>query len=247
MFPLTTLLAATAFVTPVFGLSLEFNPPSALASTATISMLAPRPTEPTAEQPATSEPGPVRPTAAPSDDDAAYSRALRQRTDIAKIHRIFGVSTWVAMTASLALGFVQFYNLYGFGAGQGGNPCVTGSAIFGQDQCVGRPLAHQIATYTTAGLYFTTFTLSFFMPDPDDSDQGNSAFAEKLRTHKMLRWVHLGGMIAQLTLGILMASGAFGINRAENYGAMEALAGVHMGIGLVTWGALTWAGALMTF
>jgi hypothetical protein len=54
-------------------------------------------------------------------------------------------------------------------------------------------------------------------------------------------------MVAQILLGIVMAHSLLGLDRANNYGTMQALATVHMGLGLVTWGALTWAGALMTF
>jgi hypothetical protein len=86
------------------------------------------------------------------------------------------------------------------------------------------------------------------MPDPDDLDEGKGEFAETLRMHKFLRWVHLGGMIAQVVLGVIVAnSELIGLDRANDYGTLQALATVHMASGLVTWGALTWAGALMTF
>jgi len=65
--------------------------------------------------------------------------------------------------------------------------------------------------------------------------------------HKILRWVHFGGMVSQLVLGILLAQNAFGLDRANHYGTLQALSTIHMGIGLVTLGALTWAGALMVF
>ena len=84
------------------------------------------------------------------------------------------------------------------------------------------------------------------MPDPD-GDEGDSDYAKKLRMHKLLRWVHFGGMIAQSVLGTIIGIGAFGLDRANDYGTLQALATVHMAIGLVTFGALTWAGALMIF
>jgi hypothetical protein len=37
----------------------------------------------------------------------------------------------------------------------------------------------------------------------------------------------------------------FGLDRANDYGTMQALATVHMATGLVTYGTLTWAGARM--
>ena len=55
-------------------------------------------------------------------------------------------------------------------------------------------------------------------------------------------------MIAQFTLGIITANASsLGIDRTNDYDTLQLLATVHMGIGLVTYGALTWAGALMTF
>ena len=57
--------------------------------------------------------------------------------------------------------------------------------------------------------------------------------------------MHLSGMIAQLLLGVFVANAEhFGFDRANHYRGLRALATVHLGIGLVTYGALTWAGAL---
>lgn len=109
-----------------------------------------------------------------------------------------------------------------------------------------RVVKNSLAGITTA-LYATTFTLSLMMPDPDHLSEGKGEFASTLRMHKLLRWVHLGGMIAQALLGIVIANGPFGLDRANHYSTLQALATVHMGLGLVTWGALTWAGALMVF
>lgn len=186
------------------------------------------------------------PPASPSEDE--YVEQTRRRNSIAEIHRPFGIATWSAMTVTLGLGFIQYYNKYGFFADQGSNPCVQGDAIFGQGQCTGTPWLHLTAASVTTALYATTFTLSLMMPDPDNLASGPGEFASTLRMHKLLRWVHFGGMIAQLVLGAVVANGrAFGLDRANDYGTLQALATVHMGLGLVTWGALTWAGALMTF
>jgi hypothetical protein len=100
----------------------------------------------------------------------------------------------------------------------------------------------------TTGLYAATFSVSLMMPGPDDLSSGEGEFASTLRTHKFLRWVHLGGMVAQALLGIAVAnSSVFGLDRANDYDTLQMLATVHLGAGLVTYGALTWAGALMTF
>jgi hypothetical protein len=104
-----------------------------------------------------------------------------------------------------------------------------------------------VAAYATTALYASTFTLSLLMPDPDDLSSGKGEFASTLRLHKTLRWVHLGGMVLQIALGVLVASTLGPLDRANDYGTLKTLATVHMVSGFVTWGALTWAGALMTF
>jgi hypothetical protein len=85
------------------------------------------------------------------------------------------------------------------------------------------------------------------MPDPDNLSEGMGKFASTLRLHKTLRWVHFGGMVAQALIGIVIANGLLGLDRANDYGTLQALATAHLGIGLVTWGAMTWAGSLMVF
>ncbi|MCA9600564.1 MAG: hypothetical protein KC417_00990, partial [Myxococcales bacterium] len=153
---------------------------------------------------------------------------------------------YAAMGLSLVLGTIQYYNLYGFFADQGSNPCVKGTAVFGQGQCTGFPLLHAGAGFLTAGLYTATFAVSLAMPDPDDASEGDSEYAKTLRMHKTLRWVHFGGMVAQMLLGIVIANAeTFGMDRANDYGTLQALATVHLGVGLATFGAMTWAMVLM--
>ena len=188
-------------------------------------------------------------TAAPakkaSDDD--YNAQIKRRNSLIKIHRPLGMATWAAMTITEVLGFIQYYNKYGFFASEASNPCVKGSAVFGQGQCT-NPIIHLTAASVTTALYAATFTVSLMMPDPDDLANGKGEFASTLRMHKFLRWVHFGGMVTQIVLGLLIAhSSIIGLNRAHDYKTLQALATVHLGTGLVTYGALTWAGALMTF
>lgn len=184
-----------------------------------------------------------------SSAEDEYKQELRTRNNVAGIHRAFGIATWAAMTLTLAAGMIDYYNLYGFGADIGSNPCVEGSAAFGEDfGCRGGiRTIKSIGAYTTTALYATTFTLSLMMPDPDDLSSGKGEFASTLRLHKTLRWVHFTGMCLQIIGGVLIASRVGGLDRANDYGTLQALATVHMGVGLVTWGALTWAGALMVF
>jgi len=242
-----SLLHALLFATPVFGFQLSAPaldvavdasaPPMALIAAPALALDVAVPLELAA--------------AAPSADAAAaaereYADAIRERNRVAKIHKILGISTWASMAATLTFGFIQYSNLYGFGGTHTDNPCVNGTAIGGYEACLGRPLPHTISSIVTSALYFTTLSLSWFMPDPDDAATGDSAFAKTLRLHKILRWVHLAGMISQIALGIVTAN-AFDRANPDDFKIAQALGTVHMGIGLVTFGALTWAGALMTF
>ena len=183
---------------------------------------------------------------AESEDD--YATQMKTRNSLADLHRPFGIATWGSMLLTEVLGVIQYYNLYGFFAGRDSNPCVQGTAVFGQGQCYGTPWLHTISAGVTTGLYATTFTLALLMPDPDNLAEGEGEFASTLRMHKLLRWIHFGGMIAQAVLGILIAnSDSIGLNRTNDYKTLQALATTHLATGLITFGALTWAGALMTF
>jgi hypothetical protein len=181
----------------------------------------------------------------PGGDQDEYVQDMKRRNDLADTHRILGISTWVAMTATVVLGTIAYHNLYGFFDDQGANPCVTGDAIGGD--CDNMRAAHAISAGLTTVLYASTFTFALLMPDPDDLSAGNGEFASTLRLHKLLRWVHFGGMLAQALIGIVIANDLLGLDRANDYGALQTLATVHLASGLVTYGALTWAGALMTF
>ena len=173
---------------------------------------------------------------------------IKKRNKIKKVHKWFGISTWSLMTLSVVSGFIQFHNQYGWWQSQATNPCVQGSAIFTQDACSGVPIAHATLIAVTSAAYFTTFGLSFAMPDPLGVSEGNSDFARKLRTHKVLRWVTFAGMIAQIGLGIASANSEwFGLDRANHYKALRGLATAHLAVSLVTYGAMTWAGAIMIF
>ena len=175
------------------------------------------------------------------------TRLVMQREELSSIHRALGIATWASMLVTVTIGFFQFYNQYGFFASRESTPCTSGGAIFGQDQCWGIPWGHRISAITTTVLYGATFTLSTLLPDPNNLAEAQGDYPEKLRIHKALRWVHLGGMIAQLLLGFATGQNWFGTDRANDYDAQAALATVHMGIGLVTFGTLTASAALLLF
>jgi hypothetical protein len=228
-------LTALLLATPIFGFSLH----APALETASFEVRAPL----VAEIQTVAAAAPRQVSAAQLE----YKEQLKRRNSIAAIHRTFGIATWAAMTATVAVGFLAYYNLYGFGAGIGDNPCVKGSAVGGDWGCANIRTVKNVLAGTTTALYATTFTLSLLMPDPDNLSEGKGAFASTLRLHKTLRWVHFAGMVAQAILGPIMANSSLGLNRANNYKTLQALSTVHMGLGLVTWGAMTWAGALMVF
>jgi hypothetical protein len=182
-------------------------------------------------------------TGAANDGEVWSAEELAQieaRSDFAMVHRIFGVATWVAMATTGVLGFIQYHDEYGLFASENDTPCAKNEAII-QDACTGVPLPHALAAGTTALLYATTFTLSLLMPDPVGLEPGSER-ANQLEVHKILRWVTFGGVLAQAILGATMS-----LMGDENFGTRQALATVHLGIGVATLSALSVAGAIMVF
>lgn len=237
---------ALLLATPVFGLSLQLH--AAVMGVPSASLPALRVTTPLVADAESGEWSAGEEGASSDAGEDDYVSQMRTRESLAGVHRVLGISTWAFMTATVIGGFVQYYNLYGFFADEASNPCVKGTAVFGQGQCSGVPVLHAVGAGITTLLYAGTFSFALLMPDPDNLADGPGEFASTLRMHKLLRWVHFGGMIMQAILGIVIANGqTFGIDRANNYGTLQTLATVHMATGLVTLGALTWAGALMTF
>ncbi len=260
---------ALVLATPIFGLSLVppvAAPPSSILTRPPIAIAAPArvPRLAQAAEGAPAEPPPPADTAEPTaaeqaeldaaleasegfpDEDPCYLEDVEGRADTIRLHKPFGIATWISMGVTLLLGGIQYHNLYGPFQGQDSNPCVEGNAIFGQGQCTGTPVLHLTSSIITGALYTTTFALSVYMPDPDNADEGDSEFASTLSLHKILRYVHLGGMISQFILGPIIANAdAFGMDRANDYGTLQALATVHLTLGIITYAALTWAMALL--
>jgi hypothetical protein len=181
-------------------------------------------------------------------DDEEVAAQLRQRRDIALVHRAFGIATLVAMATTAVLGFIQFGDEYGFHGTRTETACVQGTAVM-QDFCGSTPpWPHAIAAGTTAVLYFTTLGLALSMPDPLHVESGSSGWSERVRIHDALHWVHLSGIIVQALLGAFLANAtAFGLNLDHDFTTMQALAGVHMAVGVVTFAALATAAAVVTF
>lgn len=217
--------------------------------------------EPSADTPAaptmTFETTSPEPTAVPSPAEVAETTPeepagssvadqLARRRRMARVHRAMGLTTFGAMTLTVIFGTIQYYNLYGVFAAQGSDPCSRGSAIGSQSSCLGTPTLHLVTAGITTAAYATTFGLSYAMPDPIGLDRGNSDSARRLRRHKRLRWAHFAGMIAQGLLGALAANGrAVGLDRTNDYRALQTIATVHLITGYTTYGLLTWSGATM--
>jgi hypothetical protein len=257
MGPLTALLLAT----PIFGLSL--TPPKLEALPVDVAPMAQfeselsgeaelgedgegsGDTEATVDE-ETSEPsakGPRRDEPKLSKDE--FREQMRKRGKLAKIHRTMGITTWALTGVAVIAGTIQWRNLYAGSIGD--NPCVKGTAWLGQGQCSGQPWFHELTGFGAGAAYFTTLALAIAMPDPDHADRGDSAYAKNIRTHKILRWVHLTGMVSQIVLGTFMANDGLngGLNRAEDYGKLRKLSIVHLSLGYLTFGALSWAGYIM--
>ena len=250
-------LAAFLLATPIFGFSLELD---ASVTAMPFAAQAPVAASLTQREGGDDEDAAGEENSAAEDDSAAEESAadadaapstaelMQQRGRITPIHKWMGVATWASMTATVFLGWIQWYNLYGFFSSASDNPCVDGHAVFGQGQCSGTPVPHLVSSILTTALYSVTFGLSYRMPDPMGLDEGDSDYAKNLRRHKRLRWVHLVGMIAQIGLGVVVANASrLGLDRTNDYGTLQALSTVHMGIGLVTYAALTWAGTIFLF
>ena len=194
----------------------------------------------------------VDPSADAAADAAAEGRrfadAVRQRFETGQVHRALGIATWLSMTATVGLGFVQYYNLYGIGAAQDDNPCARGTAVFGQEQCWGTPLPHLVSAMTTSALYLATLSMSIGLltNDPNEALSGTGSYSDRMRAHSVLALIHLAGMLAQSVIGVGLTNGWFG-DRANDYESLRTVAMVHQVVGWTTWGALGVAGALMLF
>ncbi|MEM7135260.1 MAG: hypothetical protein AAF500_01705 [Myxococcota bacterium] len=218
-------IAVLVLGTPIFGLSLSLDPVADFGyshldgSTNVLELEVPAELD---------RPGPTT------------AELLRRRNKIKRVHKALGIATWSATTLTVISGIFQFQDKFGWWASQGDAPC--------EPSCGDVPALHLALGALTGALFFATFGLSFAMPDPLNASEGDGDFARKLRTHKALRWVTFGGILAQIGLGLVISNPQwFGMSRAENYNALRALATTHFAIGGVTWGALTWQGAIMVF
>jgi hypothetical protein len=220
-------LTALVVAAPLFGLSL--SPPDV-------------------EAPRSLVPGAAQAAALAATEEAAAEEAVASDSDLMRrLHMGFGIATWAAMTATVVLGAFQYSDEYGLFVPFDETPCERGDAVFGQWQCA-TPVLHLSLAALTAALYATTFTLSYFVRPRGVEPDRSSRHGRRLRDHRLLRWIHLAGMAGQIVGGVVVANlGAMGVDPEENHRVFQGIATWHLAVGLITWAALTWAGALMLF
>ncbi len=172
------------------------------------------------------------PSTSAAEEDAQLEAAFRVRNELVPIHRALGVTTWLSMTATAVLGWIHFADEYGFHDSANGTACANGDAVM-QDSCTGTPWPHLIAGIVTTSFYATTAGISFALPTPASSPHA--------RAHGILRWVHMGLMLATVTLGALSA------NLEVDFSTRQALAVTHMALATSTLGVLSAAAALVLF
>lgn len=206
------------------------------------------PALPTVQEAEAAAPTPASDEPAPAGDMAAQ---LAQRSQIRDVHRAFGIATWFSMAGTLILGGMQLHDDYGpFASGQADTPCTRGElglpgGAYLQEYCYDAvPVPHLVSAALTSALYYTTFALSFFMPDPLGSADSPGWGGERLRIHKTLRWLHFAGMVITSIFGAVTAN----LSPTDvSFADRQALAITHFGLGLTTYGLLTAAAAVMVF
>lgn len=182
------------------------------------------------------------PLAAVEAADGAQQKKeeARKRAKLRTFHRAFGVTTWVSLGFTNAIGTARYANVIGFGkplCDEGG-----GAPILGEKWGCGDGLKYQhlvSASFTTAS-YVTTRVLAGLMPDPYGAGEGDDTSAKKLRLHRALSWVHLAGMIAMPILG-------FATSMTDDPGKRSTLATAHLITGYATFAAVSTAAAIMVF
>ncbi|MCZ7679604.1 MAG: hypothetical protein M5U28_12915 [Sandaracinaceae bacterium] len=204
----------------------------------------------TAEAPSPEEAAEAaEPDRAPSGPSNANETAgqLAQRAQIRDIHRAFGIATWISLAGTLVFGGIQLRDEYGpFASAPDQTPCFQNDAAFGgttfcyQDA----PVPHLVSALVSSVLYYTTFTLSFFMPDPLGFADSPGWAGERLRIHKILRWLHFGGMVVTSLFGAITANlDPTSVQFAER----QALAITHFALGATTFALLSAAAMVILF
>ncbi len=189
---------------------------------------------------------PDRAPHAPSNANETAGQ-LAQRAQIRDIHRAFGIATWISLAGTLVFGGIQLRDEYGpFASDQSQTPCNQNDAAFGGTTfCYQEvPVPHLVSALVSSVLYYTTFTLSFFMPDPLGFADSPGWAGERLRVHKILRWFHFAGMVITSLFGAITANlDPTSVQFAER----QALAITHFALGATTFALLSAAAMVILF
>jgi hypothetical protein len=202
------------------------RPPSAEASSGP-----PISSEPASEAPSSEAP----PSDAPTDesDGEPDLELLRQRARLTRVHRSLGIATWASLGVTTVLGTMLAINQpTWFGNGLCNN--TDGYAVLGDFGCGPLPFFHEASAFITLSLYATTGGFALAMPDPEHASVGTDGRAVRLRWHKAMAWIHVIGMVVEPLLGIASLL-------SIPSDAQLALRTIHLGVGYVTFAALTTA------
>jgi hypothetical protein len=208
-------------------------------------------TQPLAEEPAQAEPIAAEPRAdAPTAQEIEVARSIndgvRQREDVRVVHRAFGIATWLSLGVATVIGGMTFHDEYGIG-GPGDSGCAQRRPILNQDFCVANPPIPMLITGALASvLYYTTFTLSFMMPDPLGVASAPGWAGDRIRIHQALRWAHFAGMVLTTIFGAVSAN-LPAIGPDADFELRRAMAAVHLGLGTATFALLSAAAAVILF
>jgi hypothetical protein len=173
--------------------------------------------------------------------NSRYVRRTRER--ILRTHRAFGIAAWGTMIATEVLGTIQLINQDTW---LGRGACASDPNSFGCRQSSLITGMHEGLAFTTVGLYLTAGVLAAGAPDPENASEGDGSPERRLRLHKVLAWVHGGGMILLPILGILshypQIVGATSTESREDFA--RAMRSIHAIVGYTTLTTLTIAGVL---
>lgn len=217
---------------------------------------APAPTPPESPAPSEAPAASEAPASeAPAADDSSSSTPpeeeepsidlIRQREHMVRIHRPLGIATWGSLLVTEALGTVMAINdhtLFGKGACANLDAMGNPGCVFGDWGLPGGGLnaLHEVGAFITLSFYTATGIFALGMPDPEHAAVGNDSRANRLRIHRTLAWVHLIGMVVQPILGVIAARPDFiGIAPAARDDFSADLRTIHLGVGYVTFAALT--------
>ncbi|MDQ3032356.1 MAG: hypothetical protein M3Y87_08080 [Myxococcota bacterium] len=183
-----------------------------------------------------------------ADEDAQTARSLGIRRTMADWMTGLGVAAVLSMTTANVFGAISFSDRYGFRGSYEETPCAQGNAVL-PEYCEGTVWPQAIAGGLTTTLYVTASMLGMFMPDPLHVGDSPGPLGERIRVHRILRIFTSTLVIAQALLGLAInhADEWFGLDRRQDFGAMQALSATHLGLGLAAITSLAAQGAVMVF